>query len=169
MRACCSLLLLALVTCGALGCGASAPTPASGPRLLLEFPALDGGTIELARYTGRPVVLHVFAAWDPNSQADIELLEEVFEKDSTRVHVIGLALDPGGFDIVAPFRKALGARYLIGLATDEIRAGQTPLGNVKQVPTTFVLDCRGRKMGQLSGRLRREELDRAVASALARC
>jgi hypothetical protein len=135
----------------------------------LELPALDGGTIELRRYAGRPVILHVFAVWDPASQHDVELLQELWNKRNRDVHIIGLALDEGGYDLVGPWRKALGARYLLGLATDAIRAGQSQLGHIRQVPQTYVLDCRLRVVEHLVGPLTQDRLTRAFASASSRC
>jgi hypothetical protein len=151
-----------------VACGASRPST-HGPRIRLEMPALDGGTIQLNRYAGRPVVLHVFAVWDIGSQGDVELLQELWEKRNQEIHIIGLALDEGGYELVSPWRKALGARYLVGLATDDIRQGRSSLGKIKQVPQTLILDCRLRLHRRIVGPLTREELTAAVASASSQC
>lgn len=164
-------LALALATgCGGGGGGgargdtiASGLVAASGPALELSWPALDGGTIELARLRDQVVVIHAFAVWSIAAQLEVEHLNAADARDD--VAVIGLALDPQGYPLVAPWRKGADARYLIALGDDAAREGTGPLGRIAQVPTTFVLDRRGRLHARFEYQLAAADLDAAIAAA----
>ncbi len=134
-------MLAALVVVA--GCGGGKPPPGKvipkGP-MALVLPAADGGEIDLAAYRGKRVVLHVFTTWSLGATADVPQLIAV--KDPS-VAVIGIALDLEGYAVVRPWRHALGVRYLVALADDDFRAGNSAFGRVAEVPTTIVLDAAG--------------------------
>ena len=74
-------------------------------------------------------------------------------------------IDPEGYAMVAPWRKGAGARYLIALADEPTRAGDGPLGRIREVPTTIVLDGAGRVAARFDRQLAPGELDAAIAAA----
>lgn len=147
------------------GCGA-APSTATGPigpALTLSWPALDGGTIDVTRFRGQIVVLHVFTTWSLAAQLELDALGAADARPD--VVVIGLALDAEGYLMVAPWRRGSRTEYLIALADDATRAGATALGRVREVPTTVILDRRGRLAQRLEHQLAPAELDAAIARA----
>lgn len=153
----------------ALACGlvaACGGAQVAGPRAApigLELPALDGGTASLDRLRGQVVVVHVFATWSVAAQLDVEQLAAADLRPD--VAVVGVALDPDGHALVAPWRAAASVHYLIALADDAVRAGTSPLGPVPEVPVTLVLDPAGRVVHRLARQLAPGELDRLVAGA----
>ncbi len=151
--------LLALApACG----GPQAARPRSAP-VALSLPALDGGQLELATLRGQVVVLHVFTTWSMAAQLDVEQL--ALADGAPDVAVVGIALDPDGRMLVAPWRAAGEVRYLIVLADDAVRAGRGALGPLPEVPTTFVLDDEGRITARVDGQLRASALARLIAAA----
>lgn len=154
----CSLALAAL-----LSCAGSAHRPARSRPVYLVLPALDGGEIDLARYRGQIVVLHAFTTWSMAAQADVEQLVEAHRDNSHRVHVIGLALDPDGYRLVAPWRRAMHVPYLITLATEAVRAGRSALGRIAEVPTTVVLGADGAVVARVDGQLAPRQLRELLA------
>ncbi len=147
----------------ALGCGGSQRTAPRSPPIDLTLPALDGGELDLARFRGQVVVLHVFTTWSVAAQLDVEQLA-LADADAD-VAVIGVALDPDGRALVAPWRAAAEVGYVIGLADEAWRAGRGPLGAVPVVPTTIVLDDRGQVVHRVERQLRPGELAALVRSA----
>jgi hypothetical protein len=133
------VLALLVAACGGGGKPAGGKVIPEGP-MSLVLPAADGGEIDLAAYRGKTVVLHVFTTWSLGATADVAQLTAV--KDPF-VAVIGIALDLEGYAVVKPWRAALGVRYLVALADDDFRAGNSRLGRVAEVPTTIVLDPAG--------------------------
>lgn len=157
---CLALAAAALLSaCGGPEKGASAP----GPPIALELPALDGGVVDLTAYRDQVVVLHLFTTWSPAAHLDAEKLTALHAEDDERVEVIGVALEAEGRRVVAPWRRAVGADYLVALATEAVRQGNSPLGEIQQVPTTVVLDRRGRVAARIERGLRPGELERIVA------
>ncbi len=157
MRTAAALLLLSACVGG--------PAPrAPSPPVSLVVPAVNGGTINVARYRGRVVVLHLFATWDTVSNVNVEQLQTAGDD----VEVIGVALDLDGRPLVAPWRNAMGVRYPIGLATPALRAGQTVLGKIEKVPTTIVLDPAGVEIARVERGLAPGELPQLIARARGR-
>ena len=79
--------------------------------------------------------------------------------------MIGLALDEEGYQLVAPWRAASQVRYQVALASDAVRAGQSPLGPIAVVPTTIVLDRAGRPVARVERQLAAGELDALIDRA----
>jgi peroxiredoxin len=144
------LALALLVACG--GNPPHAEVPAAPSRLTV--PALDGGTIDIARYRGRIVVLHFFTTWDGGSHNDVQQLREA--PDTV---VIGIALDPDGRRLIAPWRKAMDVHYLIGLGAAELA---TNVAAARSVPTTVILDTAGVVRARFDRPLRPGELQAAI-------
>lgn len=165
MRSVVLVLGVALVLVSGCG-GRDVPKPRGAP-VSLVLPALDGGEIDVAAYRGQIVVLHVFASWSMHATGDVEQLAEADHRDD--VIVIGVATDPEGRTVVAPWRRALSVHYLVGLADDRVRAGQSALGDVSAIPLTIVLDARGRIARRIDRQLAAGELaaviDEVVRSA----
>ena len=156
---------------GAAGCGGGGPrtsAPAGAPVIRLRLPALDGGTIDTRRYTGRVVVLHLFESAAPAASFDVEQLEALRRGEPERVVVIGVALDPGGYRLVAAWRRAVNAGYLIALGGEALRTGKGPLGPIATVPSTVVLDRRGAVAHRIERPLADGELARLVGPLLGR-
>jgi hypothetical protein len=137
--------LVAPLAAGALaGCArAGGPTGGRGRALDLVLPGLDGGFVDVGAHRGRVVVLHVFTTWSLAAEVDRIELERAQEAER-RVVVIGIGLDADGRRLLGPWRDAAGVDWPIALATPEVVEGRSPLGDVKVVPTTIVLDRRGR-------------------------
>lgn len=140
--------------------------PTRSPPLSLRIPALDGGTIAIAHYRGRVVVLHLFSTGDIATQLDAEKLSAAARQWPRRLVVIGIAFDTSGYPVVAPWRNAMHIPYLVGLATPALRSGRTPLGKIRRVPVTIVLDPEGRIVDRIDRPLRRGQLERLVRPLL---
>ncbi len=159
-RASALVLALAAGACGAGGRGAGG---GHGPPVRLRLAALDGGEIDTASYLGRVVVLHLFTTDGAASQLDYDQLADLDRREPRRAVVIGIAVDPVGYPIASAWRRGMGARYLIAMADDRLRRGAGPLGAVRTVPTTVVLDPEGRMEHRIERPLGRGELANLVA------
>ncbi|HTJ45854.1 MAG TPA: TlpA disulfide reductase family protein [Kofleriaceae bacterium] len=158
------LMFAALAACGGASHGV-APLAPLGEPIALALPALDGGELEVARYRGQVVVLHVFTTGSLAAAADVDQLEAA--ATAKRAIVIGIALDLDGRALVAPWRTGSGVTYLVALADPRVRDGTSPLGAVTAVPMTIVLDRRGRPVARIERQLAAGELDTVIAGAAA--
>jgi hypothetical protein len=164
-----SLTLLAALTLGVLAaCGgrASAPQAAplapSGPPVELRAPALDGGLIDVARYRGSVVVVHLFSPNEPSLASDVDQLNELHSDAGDEVVVIGIALEPGGYPIVSGWRRAMQADYLVALVTEPSELHSNNLAPLGGLPTTLILDAQGRLTHRVDRALEPGELRRLV-------
>ena len=160
---------LAGPACGAAGSGKSGDEGDSaavrgGPAMRLRLAAVDGGEIDLANYRGRAVILHLFNTDSAAAALDAEGLAELARRQPKRATVIGICLDPEGYPMAAAWRRALGLRYLIALSDENLRAGTSPLGRVRVIPTTVVLDRAGRIARRIERPLQPGEIENAVAA-----
>ena len=152
------------------GCGGPArartPAPVVGTNVSgLMLQALDGGDIALGKLRGKVVVVHLFTTWSVASQVDVEKLSALHDQGKSDVAVLGVALDPDGYRLAAPWRAAMKPTYQIALATDALRSGRSVLGRIRQVPTTLVVDRSGRVRSRIERQLADGELARAVEAA----
>lgn len=152
--------LAVLLLVGACG-GKAAP---AGPRMpvALVLRAADGGDIDVLDYRGKIVVLHVFTTWSLGATGDVPQLAAAHARPGKQVVVIGIATDLEGFAVVSPWRSALDVRYLIALADDAFRAGESALGEVRAVPATILLD----RNGAIAKRIDRQLKDGELAAAI---
>ena len=156
-------LVLALVASACGGGSGGASTAGGGTPVRLELAALDGGTIDTATYLGRVVVLHLFTTDGAASQLDYDQLADLHRREPGRAAVIGIAVDPVGYPIASAWRRGMGARYLLAMADDRLRRGAGPLGLVRTVPTTVILDPQGRMAHRIERPLQPGELGKLVA------
>ncbi len=161
-------LAVALLCAAACGGGRSRPADAEGPAVRLRLEALDGGEIDTARYRGRVVVLHLFDIGSPTAPHDVDQLNALARAQPERAQVIGIALDPEGHRLAAPWRRAVEATYLIALGDADLREGRSQLGQVRVVPTTVVLDRNGVLRERVERALARDELAKLVGPHLGR-
>jgi hypothetical protein len=163
------VLAAALLACPGRGTklGVRAPGDRGAP-IELVLPALDGGEIDLASHRGKVVVVHFFTTWSLASQIDIAELQRARAAASPdEVVVVGVGLDPNGYALIAPWRDATGADYVIALPTQEVRSGTSSFGAVVRVPMTVVLDRAGRPAWRHADGLPRGVLAEVVRSLVA--
>ncbi len=163
--------LLALsVAVSALACGGGQQGSTSGGgsplSVRMTMPAVDGGVIDLARYRGRVVVLHLFDTDTASATLDVEELSALAERRPEQAIVVGICLDREGATMARAWRSALGVRYLVALGDDQLREGRSPLGRFRVVPSTFVLDRAGVLVRRIERPLRPGEIDAVVADVL---
>lgn len=96
--------------------------------------SLDGQTIDKASLKGKPVVLNFWASWCTPCMAEIPELKELAE--SSKVKVVGIALDETGFETVKPFVDAHQINYTVGVGTQDLFQQFNGVG----IPYTLVLD-----------------------------
>lgn len=164
-----ALLALAIAGCGGasasdeLGRGRS-QHDAEPIELALRTP--EGVFVDLGDLRGKPVVLFVFATFDPVSQAATRPLARFQRAHADDAHVVGVAVQPNAAELVGPWSQALGITFTVTYEPEpRILAGATDLGNIAGVPSYIVLDADGVVVARHTGFASENKLARLLDAA----
>jgi thiol-disulfide isomerase/thioredoxin len=116
----------------------------------VHFHSADGAPLSLADYTGKGIVLNMWATWCVPCVAEMPALAafaSVVAKDG--ILVLPISSDKGGAATVTRFFKELGVGNLPVLL-DPMGAAAHAL-NVRGIPTTLVIDRQGREVAWSEG------------------
>lgn len=135
------------------------------PRLDFDLPALEGGRLSLSQFRGRVVVVEFFATWCGPCKRALPKLDSFAKKYASRgVSAIAFSVDQGGRQLVKPFVARLGLQMPVVLG--DVKWAQIHAG-VQVLPTTLVIDPRGRVVHRFEGSVSEMHLASAVRPYLA--
>ena len=114
----------------------------------------QGRVSTLGELRGKVVLVDVWATWCPPCRAALPEIVRLQKAADARYAVVALSVDRGGFEDIAPF-LAGAARLHPELAVEPVvpadRSALEPFGEIRGIPTTFVLDREGRILARWSG------------------
>jgi cytochrome c biogenesis protein CcmG/thiol:disulfide interchange protein DsbE len=121
----------------------------------LRVTAFDGREIDLARWTGQPVVVNVFESWCVVCRAEQDALTEVSRRFDDRVRFVGVS----NHDTVGEGRKYQ-REFEIHYPLANDSSGRTwAAWRVPYQPVTVVVDRHGRVAWRFDGGLEPGQLD----------
>ncbi|WP_328600474.1 TlpA family protein disulfide reductase [Mesorhizobium xinjiangense] len=122
------------------------------PRPLPEIKFEDGNgeALTLADFSGRTVLLNIWATWCVPCREEMPTLDAL-EADlgGPGFEVVALSVDRAGPDVVRKFYAEIGIRHL-GLYIDASMQASFDLG-APGLPTTLLIDGEGQELGRLIG------------------
>jgi thiol-disulfide isomerase/thioredoxin len=136
------LVLLPVVLLLAVGCSAASGTgaPVSGnPAPVFSLRGLDGETISLSSFRGKPVLLNFWATWCGPCQGEMPFLQQVSDDPAYRARglvllAVNLAEAPSD---VQKFVTANGITFTVLLDTNG-NVGE--VYNISAIPATYFID-----------------------------
>lgn len=151
------------------------PTPATGsgaqmpggrqPAADFQLTDLEGSPLQLSALRGKVVLLDFWATWCPPCVAEIPHFRDLSAAYKSKgLEVIGISLDEGGETAVRPFLKKHGVQYRIALGNPQIIRAY---GGIRGIPTTFLIDKKGRVAQKYVGYREKQEFERQIQTLLA--
>ncbi len=124
---------------------------------------LDGKTVKLSDFKGKPVLIDFWATWCPPCRAAIPEIEKLHKNYGRKgLVVLGISSDQGGWDAVKSFVVEYGITYRILKGTDDIFDSY----QVRTIPMVVLLNKEGRIVKRYLGFGGEDELEKDVKALL---
>jgi len=105
-----------------------------------ELPTLDGETVHLSDFYGKPIMLNFWASWCAPCRAEIPDMQRFYEDKEVEVVAVNLTTSEHSKDDIPEFVEEFGMTFPVLL--DEQGVAQT-VYQIQPIPTTFLLDSEG--------------------------
>ena len=144
---------------------ASAGTADPGGRLRpFTVRTLDGRTLRSSELRGRPLVLEFWATWSAPSRASMPVLNALQARHGGRgLIVLALALDDESPRRVLDLARRQRLLFPVAMASEAMLEDYGP---IRSLPTTILIDRRGRIVRRIVGHLDAETLEGFVREIL---
>ena len=173
--------LIGLVVIIAIAVAARAPKTASDAPTLAQIkvgqdaPAFSisttAGLVKVPTGDGKPVVLEVFATWCPHCQRETSILNNLYSKYGSRVHIVAVSGSQYGMDENSPetqadvvkFSQRFKTHYPVAFDSERDVAGKYLQGGF---PTIVSIDRAGKIVNVRDGEVSEATLVKDVESML---
>jgi cytochrome c biogenesis protein CcmG/thiol:disulfide interchange protein DsbE len=106
-----------------------------------SLPDLEGETVKFSDFKGKVVLVDFWATWCGPCKLEVPHLVDLYANYNDQgFEIIGIALDNGGADVVAPFVRDNGVNYPIVIGNREVAMA---FGGLTAIPTAFLIDKSG--------------------------
>lgn len=128
------------------------------------LPDLEGKPFSSSGLKGKVVILDFWATWCPPCRAELPHFKSLYKQYQAQgLEIVGVALDHGGASIVKPFVEDNEIRYRILIGNKKVTADY---GGIRGLPTTFVIDRKGRIVEKFVGYRDKETFESAIRELL---
>lgn len=133
---------------GILGCAPTSTLPQSP--IDFEY-QMQGERYQLSQLRNTPVLLTFVRTSEVTSEMQLDEIQKVVEKVQGRVAVLVLTLAPNEQPMLKMFVEFHNYPFFIGIADWSVASGQSVLGKIPIVPTTYLLSENGEVLEMFPG------------------
>jgi len=127
-------------------------------------PDLDGRPVSSAAWRGQVVIVNFWATWCLPCRREIPALVALQDRYRGRLVVVGVVDDNASDETVRQFASTLGVNYAVIRASMDLNRR---FPSVEALPTTVLVDPRGRVAVAYAGELQMAELERDIQRLMA--
>ena len=131
------------------------------PMVNTPFQAPDGSTVRLSDFTGKPVLVNIWATWCAPCIVEMPMLDKLAAREKDRLKVLVVSQDIQGAEKVAPFFERGDFQQLEAYVDPE--NGLSFGFGSGLMPTTVLYDAQGKEVWRVIGAM---DWDGAKAAAL---
>ncbi len=156
-----AVLLLATWVPAASACAGAREAALPDRPVDLAF-ELGGEPMRLSDLRGRPAVLVLVRISELTSELYLRQVEKAWQREAGRVRFAVLSIEPAERPLLEEYAEFNELPFRIGLAEWRVASGQSALGRIPVVPTTYFLDEKGRVEDAALGAIPAEEIERRI-------
>jgi len=106
---------------------------------------LEGETVSMADFEGKVVLVNFWATWCGPCRVEIpDFVELMKEKDTSKFAIVGITVQSGSAEQIQQFASNMGMNYPVLHGENNVIMGLAQeYGNVRSIPTTFLIDKDG--------------------------
>src|SRR5271166_4140961 len=119
------------------------------PAPAISFVDLAGNTVSLSEFTGKIVLVNLWATWCEPCLREMPSLERLQSRLGERIAVLAVSEDRGGNKAVEPFIAKLGLKSVKIYIDPKSEVGHSFA--VRGLPTSFLINREGKVLGRVEG------------------
>ena len=125
-----------------------------------ELRDLNGNQVHLSDFRGKAVVLNFWATWCEPCRREIPWFVDFQEEYGSRgLQIIGVSMDDGGRDAIAPFVSKSGIDYVVLLGNSQVIS---LYGGTEILPTTYYISREGNVRAFVKGVISKTEAEQEI-------
>ena len=130
-----------------------------------ELRDLKGNQVSLSEFRGKAVVLNFWTTWCAPCRRELPWFIEFQKEFGPRgLQIIGVSMDDGGINAIAPFVRRMGVDYVVLLGDSRV---SSLYGELAVLPTTYYISPRGDVIAFVNGVLSKTEVEHDISEVLA--
>jgi peroxiredoxin len=133
-------------------------------RVALRFERIDGRVMTLGELRGRVVLVTVITTWADVALTEVPELKRLSAKyPESELAIVAIALDEKA-EMARIFARTFEVPYIVAIVEDRgtFTSEQGPLGPIRIIPTSFLIDREGRIAARMEGTWPDGALDEAI-------
>ncbi|MBN2714885.1 MAG: redoxin domain-containing protein [Deltaproteobacteria bacterium] len=112
---------------------------------------MQGQTYSLSQLRGKPLLLVLVRTSEVTNEMHLDQIQKIYAKAIRRINVLVLSIAPNEAPMLDMFVEFHDYPFHIGMAPWNVTSGQSDIGVLPNIPSTYFIDDDGRILDLLAG------------------